>query len=102
MCTYIVERADLKGSGKGAQGWFRVDRANVSYDHPVHAPLEHALLIDFVNQAMGPSARVAVELDAESARGLVHAILAALEAGEGAHEIVSTPVLPELARAAPK
>jgi hypothetical protein len=44
--------------------------------------MEHALLIDFVNEGQGPGARVAVELSAESARELVKAIQAALDAGE--------------------
>jgi hypothetical protein len=37
-------------------------------------PLEYALNIDLTNQAGGPGARVAVELDAESARRLVELI----------------------------
>ena len=89
MCTYIVEKADVLGSGKGAQGWFTLNHAVVGFDHPAHAPLDHALLIDFVNDAGGPSARVAVELSAESARDLVRAIQAALEAAE--HENVLEP-----------
>lgn len=84
MCTYIVEKAPMVGSGKGPQGWFRLTQANVSYDHPVDAPLEHALLIDFLNTAEGPAARVAVELSADSARELVGAVLAALEMGQEA------------------
>lgn len=78
MCTMIVEKAAVSGSGKGADGWFTVDHAYVSYDHPFHAPVEHALNIDFVNEAMGPGARVAVELTRESAERLVRAIQAAL------------------------
>ena len=58
--------------------------AHVSYDHPFHAPAEHALNIDFVNEAEGPGARVAVEITAESARRLVDTILRALERGEEA------------------
>jgi hypothetical protein len=61
-----------------------VNQANVSYDHPFNAPLEHALNIDFVNEALGPSARVAVELSAEADRSLVasiEAVLAQAEAG---------------------
>jgi Family of unknown function (DUF6295) len=85
MCTYITERADMAGSGKGAVGWFPLTNANVYYDHPFHAPYEHSLNIDFVNESMGPSARVAVELSAESARALVGAILKALETGETEH-----------------
>ena len=85
MCTWIVQKADVMGSGKGAQGWFSLNKANVCYDHPVHAPLDHALLIDFVNEEQGPSARVAVELTPESARELMKAIQAALEDGEAQH-----------------
>ena len=82
MCTMIVEKAEMAGSGKGARGWFRLDGANVAFDHPTHAPYDHALNIDFVNEAQGPGARVAVELSAESARELVRAIEAALQRGE--------------------
>ena len=91
MCTWIVEKAEILGSGKGTQGWFRLNQANVCYDHPVDAPLDHALLIDFVNNAMGPGARVAVELSAESARALIRAIQAALKTGEAEH-LVEEPV----------
>jgi hypothetical protein len=62
-----------------------VDTANVYFDHPYHAPLDHALNIDFVNTSGGPGARVAVELSAESARELIKKIEAALESGEVAH-----------------
>ena len=79
MCTYVIEKAKIEGSGKGANGWFSVKQANVYYDHPYHAPYDHSLNIDFVNEAEGVGARVAVELTAESARELVASILAALE-----------------------
>ena len=78
MCTYNTEQVQLSGSGKGATGWFSVTGATVYYDHPVHAMAEHTLNIDFRNPALGPSARVAVELTAESARALAAAIEAAL------------------------
>ena len=84
MCTMIVQQAAIDGSGKGTQGWFTVRQINVSYDHPYHVPLEHALNIDFVNEAEGPGARVAVELSVQSARHLVQtirAVLARAEAG---------------------
>ena len=84
MCTMIAQQTAIAGSGKGQGGWFTVRQANVSYDHPFSVALEHALNIDFVNEAMGPGARVAVELSAESARILVEAInsvLARAEAG---------------------
>ena len=84
MCTMIVEKAEIAGSGKGPQGWFELKRANVSYDHPFHAPIEHALNIDFVNESEGLGARVAVELTPDSARELVLAIQAALTRGEEA------------------
>ena len=82
MCTMIVKQVEIEGSGKGTSGWFKVRQANVSYDHPFDAPLEHALNIDFVNEAQGPGARVAVELSAESARTLVETILAVLDRAE--------------------
>jgi hypothetical protein len=84
MCTMIVEKVQIEGCGKGTSGWFDVNQANVSYDHPFNAPLEHALNIDFVNEALGPGARVAVELSADAARSLVatiEAVLAEAEAG---------------------
>jgi hypothetical protein len=85
MCSYIVEKARLIGSAKGANGWMRIDTANVYYDHPFHAPLDHALGIDFISEADGARERVAVELSAESARELVEKILAALVSGEIEH-----------------
>ena len=78
MCTGIVETAEVSGSGKGPNGWFKLERVNVLYDHPTDAQLDDALNIDFVNPKEGPSARVAVELSPESARTLVKAILDAL------------------------
>jgi hypothetical protein len=78
----IVKQVEIEGCGKGTSGWFDVRQANVSYDHPFNASLEHALNIDFVNEAQGPGARVAVELSAESARTLVEAILAVLARAE--------------------
>ena len=90
MCSYIVEKARLVGSAKGPNGWMRVDTANVYFDHPFHAPLDHALGIDFINEAEGGRERVAVELSAESARDLVSKILAALASGEVAHAAADT------------
>jgi hypothetical protein len=85
MCSYIVGKARIFGSAKGPNGWTRVDTAHVYYDHPFHAPLDHALGIDFINERDGAKERVAVELSAESARELVRTILAALESGEAEH-----------------
>ena len=80
MCTYATEHIAITGSGKGRDGWFRLTDANVYYDHPVHALAEHTLNIDFAAPALGPAARVAVELDAESAERLVEAVRRALAA----------------------
>ena len=82
MCTMIAQQIKIAGSGKGAAGWFTLGEADVSYDHPFEAPFEHALNIDFVNEALGPGARVAVELSLESARALVDAIQAVLAQAE--------------------
>lgn len=79
MCTYITEKVKIAGSGKGAAGWFRLSDASVYYDHPVHAPLDHSLNIDFLQPELGPGARVAVELDPSSALKLAEAILSTLE-----------------------
>jgi hypothetical protein len=82
MCTMIAQKVAIEGSGKGTGGWFAVRQANVSYDHPFNAPLEHALNIDFVDPAQGPGARVAVELSADAARALVATILDVLDRAE--------------------
>jgi hypothetical protein len=82
MCTMIVKKINIDGSGKGKEGWFTVNQANVSYDHPFHVPMEHALNIDFVNEALGPGTRVAVELSEQAARSLVDTILDVLQQAE--------------------
>src|SRR5262244_42764 len=78
MCTMIAHQVKLEGRGKSGPEWFEVREANVSYDHPYDLPLEHALNIDFVNEAMGPGARGAVERSVEAARKLVETINAVL------------------------
>ena len=86
MCTMIVEKVKIDGSGKGMSGWFKLERANVSFDHPFDAPMEHALNIDFVNESQGPAARVAVELSEQAARDLVQTILRVLDQAQaGGH-----------------
>ena len=79
MCTYQTEQLKVRGSGKGAGGWFPLAEASVYFDHPVHAPAGHTLNIDFLNSGRGASARVAVELDPGSARQLAASILRALD-----------------------
>lgn len=78
MCTYTTDLVAVTGAGKGAGGWFPLTSASVYVDHPVHAPAAHTLNIDFRNPDRGPSARVAVELDAAAARELAQAILRVL------------------------
>ena len=82
MCTMISMTAPICGSGKGAAGWFELRQANVGYDHATHGQLDHALLLDFVNPDLGPSARVAVELDIASGKALIAQLQAAIEAAE--------------------
>jgi Family of unknown function (DUF6295) len=85
MCTYATVRTELQGSAKGPEGrWFRLTDGTVYFDHPVHALAEHTLNIDFADPSKGPSARVAVELTAASARELVSAIEAALASAPAA------------------
>jgi hypothetical protein len=79
MCTYATVRAPMEGSAKGpGSAWFFVTDATVYFDHPVYAMADHTLNIDFADPSRGPSARVAVELTAASARQLVTAINEAL------------------------
>ena len=85
MCAGSVEIAQVTGSAKGAHGWFPIQGAQIVYDHPFDAQMEMALIIDFVNQELGPGARLSVELSPESARSLVQMIDAALPASERRH-----------------
>jgi Family of unknown function (DUF6295) len=82
MCTSIVEIVAADGAGKSEDGWFDLTHSVVSYDHPHHALLEEAITIDFVNRALGPGARVAVELTLESAKELCDALARAIAAAE--------------------
>ena len=82
MCTSIVEIVGADGAGRGSDGWFHLTQAVVSYDHPHHALLEDAINIDFLNTALGPGARVAVELTLESAKALSGALTRAIAAAE--------------------
>jgi hypothetical protein len=80
VCTYSTEKFDVTASsGKGAQGWFPLRLATVYYDHPVHAPQDHTVNIDFLDPEQGPSARVAVELSLEAARDLLAALQVTVE-----------------------
>jgi len=79
MCTYNTVRAPVDGSAKGPGSWIRVVDATVYFDHPVHAMAAHTLNIDLTDASGDPSARLAVELTAASARRLVAAIQDALD-----------------------
>jgi hypothetical protein len=84
MCTSIVEVIGADGAGKGDGGWFKLTHSVVSYDHPHHALLEEAIIIDFVNPALGPGARAAVELTLQSAKELSSALIRAISAADTA------------------
>jgi hypothetical protein len=86
MCSYIVEKAKLYGTAKGpGSEWRRIDTANVYYDHPYEAQLDHALCVDFVCEADGARERVAIEISRESALDLIEKIKAALASGDASH-----------------
>jgi hypothetical protein len=98
MCTMIAHQVKIEGRGKSGPEWFEVREANVSYDHPYDLPLEHALNIDFVNEALGPGARVAVELSVDAARQLVKTIEAVLAQADGRGVLEDRPLAPPAAR----
>lgn len=80
MCTYSTEHARVHGSVKDPEGWRGLGEVTGYFDHPVHAQAGHTLNIDFADPAGDPSARVALELTAESVCELLAAIDRALEA----------------------
>lgn len=82
MCTSIVEIVPCGGAGKTGDGWIDLTNAVVSYDHPHHALLEEAITIDFVNSALPPGSRVAVELTLDAAKELSGALIRAIEQAE--------------------
>jgi hypothetical protein len=83
MCTMISLSAPIRGAGKGDGGaWFPLSQANVGFDHASHTQQEHALLLDFVNPALGVGARVALEMDLASGRALLRQLEAAIAAAE--------------------
>jgi hypothetical protein len=78
MCSNVLHRTTIEGSGKGAAGWFSLAQANITYSCPSHLQLEHAVNVDFVAAEGGIGNRVAIELTIDSARELAHAILEAV------------------------
>lgn len=76
MCTYETAHVPLpQSSGKLAGGWVPLEEATVYLDHPVDAPVDHSLNIDFRRGAE----RLAVELAPAAARELAVAILTLLD-----------------------
>ena len=98
MCTMIAHQVKIEGRGKSGPDWIEVREAYVSYDHPYDLPLEHALNIDFVNEALGPGARVAVELSVDAARQLVKTIEAVLAQADQCGVLEDRPVTAAPAR----
>lgn len=82
MCTNITLTLPAAGAAKGGGGWFPVTAANVGFDHAVGSRFDHALLIDFVDPARGPSARIGVELDLDTGRALAAALRQVIDAAE--------------------
>jgi len=87
MCTWLTEKVAVTGAARGVAEWMAVTQVNVFFDHPVHAPFDHAVVIDFVNPAAGVGARVGVELSAASAAQLVKAIESALASPEAVRDL---------------
>ena len=80
MCSYVMNTTPVVGTGYANGEWIDVRKAVVAFDHPQRFDCDHALCIDFRAAAGDPSARVAVELDKDSARRLAETILATLDA----------------------
>ena len=78
-----LDRRDRRCGGRRQdRRWVdRADPFSGVHDHPHHA-LREAITIDFVNSALGPSARIAVELTLESAKELSAALARAIAAAE--------------------
>lgn len=80
MCTYVTTTAPIAaGSTYDGEEWRQADRAVVYFDHPQDVALDHALCIDVWST---DGRRVAIELDAASARGVADAIIGILGSTE--------------------
>ena len=82
MCTSILEIVKTDGMGKGGEGWIDLTHAVVSYDHPHHAMFEDAITLDFVNSALGPGSRIALEISLDAAKELSVALQRAIAQAE--------------------
>ncbi|HVR31162.1 MAG TPA: DUF6295 family protein [Acidimicrobiia bacterium] len=79
MCTMISTKHPMTGQAKGRTGWFPIGQVYLAYDHPERSQLEHAVLLDFANEDVGPDARLAVELSIDQATALARHILATVD-----------------------
>ena len=82
MCTSIVEIVAAEGMAKREDEWFPLTHASVAYDHARHALLADVITIDFINEALPPGARAAVELTLETAKALAAALEKAIAEAE--------------------
>ena len=82
MCTSIIEIARAEGMAKRGDEWFPLSHVVVAYDHARHALLGDVITLDFINTALDPGARAAVELTLETARELLAALERAIAAAE--------------------
>ena len=82
MCTSIVEITAAEGMAKREDEWFPLTHASVAYDHARHALLADVITIDFINEALPPGARAAVELTLETAKSLAAALAKAIAEAE--------------------
>ena len=82
MCTNVTTTIAATGSVYDGEDWFAVDRAVVYFDHPQDLLADHAMCIDLWAPGTGVGRRVAVELDADSARRLAEGILDVLSTRE--------------------
>jgi hypothetical protein len=82
MCTYINHQSAIAASGKGGGAWIPLTQLSVGFDHPVSAPLGHAVLVDFLNPGLDSGARVALEMDIASATTLMEQLQATIAEAE--------------------
>ncbi|HEY8674687.1 MAG TPA: DUF6295 family protein [Candidatus Dormibacteraeota bacterium] len=80
MCSYITMKTSVTGSAKAGGAWTPISNAVVAVDHPSHATLDHALIVDFTSAGRPVSERVALELSVASARELISCMQSALDA----------------------
>jgi hypothetical protein len=78
MCIERMRSTDVVGTAEAGGSRLVVQRAVVSFTHPIDLDIEHAVCIDLRADGGDPSERVSVELDEASARKLAETILSAL------------------------